>query len=262
MSLKKVIFTSIVGDYDSLMQPEVVNENYDYICFSNDLTQGRIGVWKIRPIPYSDSNPTRVSRYVKILPHKVLADYDVSVWMDANIIITGDEFYDHVEEMIASGCLIAQVPHLERNSLWDEAAYCYEDMRISLRDAMSQMRHLKDIGFPDNSGMMENNLIFRRHNDTKVKSLSSMWWEEYLAYSSRDQMALMPVYWKEGFYPELLLGEGKNSRNVPYLKIIKHVGMMDESKIKGLRRLPWKVIWTWRKLVSRLLLRGNNSLRR
>ena len=31
---KIAIYTSLVGGYDNLLQPEVVDENFDYICFS------------------------------------------------------------------------------------------------------------------------------------------------------------------------------------------------------------------------------------
>ena len=85
---KKVIYTCLVGNYDVLRQPLAIDESYDYICFSNDIKEERVGVWQIRPIPFKHKDKARLSRYVKILPHRALEDYEWSLWMDANIQIT------------------------------------------------------------------------------------------------------------------------------------------------------------------------------
>lgn len=253
--MRKVIYTSIVGGYDSLPQPIAIDGSFEYVCFSDDIGSGRGGVWQVRPIPYSNTDKTRLSRYVKLQPHRVLEEYDVSVWIDANIQIIGREFYDIVNERIASGCLIAQVPHPQRDCVYEEISKCYRDVRIGLSDALSQRRHLLKEGFPRHFGMMENNLILRRHNDPLVKKISDAWWKEYLEYSIRDQLSLMPVYWKMGFRPELLLGEGKNARNVPYLALVRHSGVRSVADLKGIRRWPSKMRWTFREIVAGILLK-------
>ena len=255
--MRKVIYTSIVGNYDSLPQPLVVDESFEYVCFSNDIKEERVGVWQVRPIPYSNSDRTRLSRFVKLQPHLVLGDYDVSVWMDANIRITGDEFYRLVNERIEEGSLVAQVPHPLRDCVYEEITECYKDVRIGLCDALRQKRHLREAGFPRHFGMMENNLILRRHNDPLVRRISDEWWKEYLNYSIRDQLSLMPVCWKLGFRPDLLLGEGNNARNVPYLEIVRHPGRSSVTDLKGLRRLPKKIQWNFRIAVANVLLRND-----
>lgn len=253
----KVIYTSITGNYDSLPQPLAVDESFEYVCFSNDIKEDRVGVWQVRPIPYSNSDGTRLSRYVKLQPHKVLQGYDVSVWIDANIRILGDEFYRVVNRKIESGVLMAQVPHPQRDCVYDEITKCYKDVRIGLCDALRQKRHLTESGFPRHFGMMENNLILRRHNDPMVIKVSDEWWKEYLDYSVRDQLSLMPVCWKLGFRPELLLGEGNNARNVPYLEITRHPGRSFVNELKGIKRLPKKIQWSFRVAVADVLLRND-----
>ena len=253
--MRKVIYTCIVDGYDELRQPEVVDDSYDYVCFTNDVSEDIIGVWKIRPIPFACNDSTRLSRYVKILPHLVLEDYDVSVWMDANIVVKGRAFYDAVESKVDSGCLMAQVPHIGRDCVYDEIARCYKNLKIGFQEASKQRRHLKDEGFPRHFGMMENNLIFRRHNDPLVIRLSEGWWKEYMAYSRRDQLALMPVLWKQGFMPDLLLGEGANARTADCLDVIHHPSVVKAARIKGVRRIPLKIRWTWRGAVASIFLR-------
>ena len=253
--MRKVIYTSIVGGYDSLPQPLAVDGSFEYVCFSNDIVEGSAGIWQVRPIPYSCADRTRLSRYVKLQPHKVLGDYDVSVWIDANIRILGAEFYRIVNERIESGSLMAQVPHPQRDCVYEEISKCYQDVRIGFRDAFRQRRHLLKEGFPRHFGMMENNLILRRHNDPLVRRISDAWWKEYQEYTIRDQLSLMPVCRRMGFRPELLLGEGKNARNVPYLELVRHSGTPPVAGLKGGRCLLKKIQWTFRRIVAGMFLK-------
>ena len=68
----KVIYTCLTGNYDNLLDPIVVSSDFDYICFSNDIDQENVGVWKINRIPSSIVDPNVLSRYIKILPHLCL----------------------------------------------------------------------------------------------------------------------------------------------------------------------------------------------
>ncbi len=92
---KAVIYTSLTGGYDNLPQYEVLDDYFDYICFTNDYPEGsRVGQWKIRSIPVQLADNTRLSRYVKLMPHAVFPDYEYSVWLDANLAITDSSIYD------------------------------------------------------------------------------------------------------------------------------------------------------------------------
>ena len=51
---KYVIYTAMVGGYDEIMQPMVVDDRFDYILFSNDIKEDRVGVWQVLPIAYSN----------------------------------------------------------------------------------------------------------------------------------------------------------------------------------------------------------------
>ena len=88
---RKVIFTCLTGGYDRLEQPAAVAPDWDYVCFTD--TDGQDGVWRLRKIPVDSPDPVVRSRFPKILPDRVLPEYDYSVYMDANLCITGEEFY-------------------------------------------------------------------------------------------------------------------------------------------------------------------------
>lgn len=220
----KVIYTCLVGNYDVLRRPLALDESYDYICFSNDIKEKRVGVWQIRPIPFEHKDKARLSRYVKILPHRVFEDYEWSLWIDANIQITGKKMYSIVEDKIAAGGNVYQVTHClpPRDCTYEEIKFAHLSNRSELFKPFFQYWHLKREKFPTHWGLFENNLILRKHNDPRIKKVSEEWWEEFMTYTARDQFSLMYVYWKNNFMPELLLPSDRNTRNVEFLKWNPH----------------------------------------
>ena len=217
---KKVIYTCLVGNYDVLRQPLVIDESYDYFCFSNDIKEERVGVWQIRPIPFEHEDKARLSRYVKILPHRALDDYEWSLWMDANIQITDKEFYSILDSKMAEGGTIYQVNHClpPCDCTYEEIKTAFQCGRSGFYKALRQYWHLKRNGFPAHWGLFENNIILRKHNDAAVRKASEEWWTEFMSYTKRDQFNLMYVYWKNNLLPGLLLPPDRNTRNVDFLK--------------------------------------------
>ena len=222
---KKVIYTCLVGNYDVLRQPLVACESYDYICFSNDIKEERVGVWQIRPIPFEHKDKARLSRHVKILPHKALEDYEWSLWMDANIQITKEEFYSIVDSKIADGGKIYQVNHCVPpcDCIYEEIKFAYQCGMSGFCKTLRQYYHLKRNKFPTHWGLFENNIILRKHLDPQVRKVSEEWWAEFMSYTKRDQFNLMYVYWKNNLMPGLLLPPDCNTRNVDFMKWHSHV---------------------------------------
>ena len=77
---KLVIYTVIIDGYDTLKEPEFLDENCDYVCFTNDkkLTSE---IWQIRLIEETHLDNTRLQRMYKILPHRFLSEYEYSIYI-------------------------------------------------------------------------------------------------------------------------------------------------------------------------------------
>ena len=211
----KVIYTCLVGGYDPLTQPGYVAEGFDYVCFTNDLPEGRSGIWQIRPIPFTCDDPPRLSRFVKLKPHVALPEYEYSFWMDACLSINGPAIPERLNELISAGTLIAQVRHPDLDCIYDDALLCMQLGNESYHKLKRQVDFLKREGYPAHNGLYENNVMLRQHNNPRVKAISEAWWALYITYSKRDQLSLCYVYWKHGFSPELLLPEPYCARNHP-----------------------------------------------
>jgi hypothetical protein len=222
MKRDKVIYTCLVGGYDILRQSHCVYEDFDYICFSNDIPEVNIGIWKIRKIPYDHPDKTRLSRYVKLKPHTVLSEYKYSLWIDANIDIVNEDIRIRIEELIASNSKIAQLQHVTRDCIYDDITACIRLANENMHMLYKQYKFLKAEDYPTHYGLFENNVIYRQHNDKLVMKISENWWELYMKFSKRDQLSLCYIYWKFDFMPDLLLPERINARNFTGLKLCDH----------------------------------------
>ncbi len=232
---KKVIYTCLVGNYDNLSQPEIIYDDFDYICYSDNVSKSHIGVWQVRTIPFECEDKTRLSRYVKINPHKVLSDYDYSIYIDANIIITDGFLRDRVLELIEHGSVWAQIEHTFINCIYDEIIRCAELAKDKIKILSAQYHFLKKDGYPNAFGLYENGLLFRQHNDRRVINISEAWWTAYMTLSRRDQHCLGYVFWKSHFKPDLLLPQGQDTRNHPGFFYKQHVMSLKQKIVYKLR---------------------------
>ena len=237
-----VVYTSVTGGYDKLPQYEVLDPDFDYICFSNDFPPGsQIGQWKIRPIPAKSRNLTRLSRYVKLNPHKVLQEYEYSLWIDSNILITSGSVYRDINKRIAERDKWYGIVHPLRDCIYEEAEICIEMGKSGYIRTKKQIQFLKNNHYPFHFGLFENNMILRKHNDSQVINIDEEWWCLFCKYSARDQLSLFFVFWKHRFIPSLLFDNKSNTRNRSGLKYLYHHSSLKRSILTKLRIICNKI---------------------
>ena len=220
---RKVIYTCLTSGYDVLQEPLSVSPEYDYICFT-DLPRAEKGsCWRLLPLPAEDTPVKAVRRY-KILPHEILGDYDWSVYMDANIRILSQEFYDIIDRHIVEGTPWRGVPHPVRDCIWDETEECWMKGKLPLKGLLSVSKTLKDTRFPRHFGLFENNLILRRHMDPAVIDTDKAWWAAFEKAPYRDQLCLMGAMREFHMEQCFIFEKGKCARNVQSLAYTVHPG--------------------------------------
>lgn len=194
---KVVVYTCISGQYDSLIEPLFVNKDVDYVCFTDQPFTSNI--WQIRPIPEELNYLSQVKkqRYIKVNPHKYLSDYETSVWVDANITIKGNINYliNVVKWSISS---ITVPKHPIRSCIYEEANACIQYNKDVPEIALKQVKEYKEEGFPENYGLVQTGIMFRKHNDPKCIKFMERWWDEIEEHSHRDQLSFNYVSWKTG----------------------------------------------------------------
>lgn len=245
--MKKVIYTVLTGNYDLLQQPEAIGPGWDYVCFTDKA--GRNGVWELREIPYASNNQILRARYAKLHPQLLLPEYELSVFMDANLCITSPEFYRQVSLFRAD---FGVLEHPQRDCVYDELRYCYLKGMIGTSAAFSLLGSLKAQGMPHHAGLYETNVLLRRHHSPEMIALDRRWWDLLLASgATRDQLCLTPALFLEKRSPELLLGPGLNARNVPYIRYTVHPRTGKENVPGRLNwaNLKYNLSLLWRKLM-------------
>ena len=232
----KVVYTSITGGYDTLKKPLFMAPDWDYICFTNDKIDTTQSAWQIRPIPIENECNTRLSRYVKLVPHNVLQEYDYSVWIDASIQIKSHFITQRADELIRDDRILSLPLHSSRNCIYDEANVCISINKDNADIIGRQVAFLRDEGFPENYGLYGNCIIFRQHNNPNLQKIGEEWWNLLLRYSKRDQLSLSYLLWKNNLSVELLTEETYPFKNSNDFELFNHGNTSGslKNKIRGL----------------------------
>ena len=112
-----VVYTAISGAYDKLPEHGVKAPEFDYVCFSDsvsDFESVEMG-WDIRPNIFHHKDSVRVARYHKSNPHKLFPEYEYSMWIDANWDVKSSHFVNILRECVSRRSLLSVVPHPSRD---------------------------------------------------------------------------------------------------------------------------------------------------
>ena len=211
------IYTAIVGGYDNILQPLVSDERFDYILFSNDITDKRVGVWQVRTIPYHNDTQTKIARWVKTHPEMLLPEYSFSLWIDGNIQIITDYPYTHSIELFRQAIPVAAICHPSRDCAYQEAAVCSQIQIEKELLVIRWLRFLYKEHYPLNNGLCETGILFRT-NSNIVRQFDALWWSCIEQFSQRDQFSFNYALWKTKIYCGYFLKEGKNVRNSEHFR--------------------------------------------
>jgi len=186
----KVIYTCIVGDYDTLKEPLIKTEGWDYICFTDQ--DFKSDTWQIVKLGRSD---VKEQRRKKIYNEYILDAYKLSIWLDGSMYINIDlnEFvYQNLEGDFTL------MKHPSRNCTYKESSACISLQKDNTATIMQQMLDYKEEGLPENTGMVATGVMIRKHTK-EVKDFCRQWYQEVKKHSHRDQLSFNYVAWKNGF---------------------------------------------------------------
>lgn len=233
-----VIYTVLVGDYDDIMLPDVIDDRFDYVLYSNDIKSENIGVWSIRPIAVVIENDNkRLSRYPKTHPETMLSDYKASLYIDANIQIRDQWVYDRFVELYNKKIEYAGVKLVltGRDCIYEHS---FEMCQWLVEHDYVAIRHCHELykrGFPRHFGLNENNIIFRIHTE-RMKATDEEWWQWIINYSWRDQFSYMYCIWKHQIPLNYFLPEGEDARNSSHFSLTVHNSRPNVIKTKVVKR--------------------------
>lgn len=187
-----VVYTAVFGNYDTVAAVDPTWD-CDFICFTDNPSLVSMG-WDIVHVSQSNEAPALANRRFKILAHRYLEGYKKSLYVDGNFKIIANPS-PLFPKYLNTG-LIAIPVHQERKCIYMESKLCIKEGRVDKADTEKQISKYAADGFPENFGLWENGLIFRRHHDPSIVALMESWWLEYCEGGRRDQLALPYLIWK------------------------------------------------------------------
>lgn len=196
---KIVVYTCITGGYDNILEPSFVTPGVDYICFTDNMSM-KTKRWKLRPIPTELAGYSKVKqqRGVKILAHRYLSDYDISIWVDGVVDVRGN-IKEFLKPFDFDTYSVFIPEHPVRKCLYKEIDACIKIKKLKgdeITLAKKQLERYRAEKFPENYGLVQTNVMIRKHNDQYSKDLMEKWWSELKDYSHRDQLSFNYALWK------------------------------------------------------------------
>lgn len=228
MTKKIAIYTAIFGNFNKLIkQPNY--KNVDCICYTDqDIPANGWKVIKVTPPVVNDN--TRSNRYYKILPHKHLKDYDVSIYIDGNILVFND-----VTQLISNKLKTASFACFDHNQNVGDPRDCiYKEYEAILdlgkkknkykddpKVMKKQMERFRAEGYPENNGLITAPVLIRRHHDKELMNVMENWWAIVKNESKRDQLSFNYVAWKLN-YTNYEIIDNDVRRGNPWFRTFSH----------------------------------------
>ncbi|PID70906.1 MAG: hypothetical protein CR985_02535 [Flavobacteriales bacterium] len=228
MDKKIIVYTAIFGKYSGLIkQPKY--KNVEYICYTDQNLKSNI--WKIIKVkPPVKNDATRSNRFYKLLPHRHLSNYDISVYIDGNILITKDitNLVFDILKNNSFGCFDHNQNAADpRNCIYKEYEAILELGKVKkfYKDNPEVMRkqieRFRKEGYPENNGLITAPILIRKHNNKKLIEVMEAWWKIVKNESKRDQLSFNYVAWKLNF-TDFKLIDGDVRHGNPWFYTISH----------------------------------------
>lgn len=193
------IYTCVVGEYDEVEEPEIIENNCDYYIISDkepkkNTIYNYTNIDKI--LGKSDLDDTRKNRYCKINAHKVFPQYRYSIYIDGNIVLKKG-IMQYIQRLPKTRIIaLARASH---TSIYAEALRCMMHGRDDKQKFLDQTEKYWLEGMPEDFGLVAPTIMVREHNNPICVKLMEEWWKEVAKYSKRDMISLPYVLWKNGY---------------------------------------------------------------
>lgn len=198
------VYTAVFGGYDRIWQPLFCPDNVDYFIFTDGELPPK-SRWVKRPwegpADADSMTPAEKNRYLKMHPHLLFGEYEYSVYVDGNILVTADLTALALQ---AQDFPVAMHIHKDRDCVYQEIDTCIEKGK-DVPEALERQRQLlQQLGVPPHWGLLEAPVIARRHHDPCCIRIMESWWRCFCEGSRRDQIALIHCLWQLGIAPQTL----------------------------------------------------------
>lgn len=194
------VYTVNFGGYDLLQSCPEKSEEIDYICYTDNKNLSSKN-WQIRYVD-TDSEKDNINRKYKFFPNLYLPEYEYSIYVDGNIAINKDLIKLFIKYSNLSN--IAVLEHKYRSCLYEEAYACIAAGKGVKEKIQETICKYKSRGYPDQNGLYEMGVIFRKTMSPEVIALMTTWWQEFSIGAGRDQISFPYACWENNVVPVII----------------------------------------------------------
>lgn len=171
-------------------------QGFDFICFVTKKADmpDFVGAWYIDELPISWEDRRLNAVIPKINPQSVLEGYSYSLWIDSDVEITDDSFYEQCKEMQGRGVLYADLKSTGVRSVY---SYAWSVWRKGLEPfglVAKACWFLLKKGVGLNYGFHDTSVMLRAHEEEKVLEFDRWWWECLLTHAGSHYDPLMHIF--------------------------------------------------------------------
>lgn len=246
------VYTVVTGGYDDVKQPLVIDERFDYILFSNDFREDKIGIWhvyKLNEKRLGDISSKRklflLSRLPKICSCQTLDEYEATLYIDGTLQISSQYVYDRCVELFQNDIEWGYIKHQHNKDIYAEMRSILNLQWVHDYEIFNWYQFLLQEKFPRGDILYENGVIFRKKTIT-VQKIEELWWWCVLNYTSRDQFSLMYAIWKNSdLKSDLLMTETEdvwhNNGHFIYTNHASKRKLVKKTTMELVRHRCWRI---------------------
>lgn len=220
--MKIAVYTANIGGCIEFFQPEILENNVDYIYFTDDknLKSDKWNIVNIKnTIETTDisTGNRSLAKRIKMLFWEYLKEYDWVVWIDAQNIIQSTGFYSYINTIPSCVDAVFKPNNKRRRfgprkrrrktNLFEEIEACKKLNLDNSEQLDIWKEELKNMNFPAKEyGLFETNIMFRRCNFENIsKDFYQEWWELSTQRFRRDQLTINYLIWKYDIKDHILV---------------------------------------------------------
>lgn len=186
MQVRPIVYSCVTRGYDAV-KPVPADWDCDFVLFHDGTVEVPSG-WQGRHIGVHGLHGIDLNRYAKMLPHHLLPDHELSLYVDGNINLKQDP-RSRIESLLATDSFCAY-SHPTRNCAYQEIREALRLGFVGPHRAWRQRRVFASMSLPRESGLFEAGILFRRHHKPAIVELDERWWSLWQGGLRRDQPIL------------------------------------------------------------------------
>ena len=184
------IYTCITAGYDDLKKQPVLGPHVRYRAFVEGV-QRPLPPWVVSPVEsVPEADPTRRAREMKVLAHRAVPDAEWSLWVDGCFVIRPDfQILRWLSDYMQDADLVT-FQHTADDCTYQHATRIVQVGLDRAPTVVAQMQRYREGGLPEHAGMVQTNVMLRKHTPA-VQAFNERWWQEIQAGSRRDQLSFV-----------------------------------------------------------------------